>query len=510
MNVSLKVFALSVTGLITAGCQADRANSDVIDAAAPEYAADIPASVTTPDVVETERLGTLTFFDGMPDEATVQKVYDNLDFMRGVEAFLVGVPAASAYAAIEGIKEAGVGPFAIGLTEDLMDARMLFLTPNTTTMYGMAEINVTDGPVVLEVPPGILGPVDDAFFRWVIDLGLTGPDQGRGGKYLFLPPGYEGEVPDGYFVARPPTYRNLFFFRAFVTEGDLGGAVAAVKAGTRMYPLSQADNPPDQQFVNLSGRQMNTIHANDFHFYEELNAVVQHEPANAFNPEIVGLFASIGIKKGQPFAPDARMREILTEAVAVANATARTITFAPRNRDIFYYPDRNWYTPFAGGSSEFMNNGEMILDGRTLFHYYATGITPAMAVPRVGTGSAYAMTAHDSEGRYLDGGRTYAITLPSPIPVNNFWSFMVYSGQTRSILETDQKSGGIDSNNPGIEANADGSFTVWFGPEAPAGHESNWVQTIPGKSYNVFLRLYGPLQPWFDKTWKPGDFEPVN
>jgi hypothetical protein len=304
-----------------------------------------------------------------------------------------------------------------------------------------------------------------------------------------------------------PTYRNLMFFRAFPKDGDLAGAVQGVKAGFRAYPLAQAGNPPKQKFINLSGKKFNTIHANTFRFYEELNAVIQHEPADAFNPELVGLFASIGIKKGQPFEPDARMKKLLTDAVAVANVTARAILFAPRDERVKFYPDRQWGTGFVGGSYQFMNNGELMLDARTLFHYYATGITPSMAAAKPGSGSAYAYSARDSKGNDLDGGKTYKVTLPSPIPINNFWSFMVYSGQTRSMLETDQKLAGLDSNNPAVKPNDDGSYTMWFGPEAPKGHEGNWIQTMPDKSYNVILRLYGPLEPWFDKTWKPGDFE---
>lgn len=473
----------------------------------PKYSAKVPASVQTPDKVHTEFLGDLEFFDGMPSKATVTKAYNFLDLSRGSEAFLNGIPAASVYALLEGMKEAGLKPCDLGIFEELMDARSLFLTPNSTTIYCMTELNVKDGPVITEVPPGLLGPVDDAFFRWVSDIGLTGPDQGKGGKYLFVHRDYKGSIPDGYFVVKTPTYRNIIFFRAFVKGNDFAATSNAVKAKFRMYPLAEAANPPQQKFLNLSGKQFNTIHANNFDFYNELNAVIQYEPADAFDPELVGQFAAIGIKKGQPFNPDARMKKILTEAVAIGNTMARAINFAPRNKNVFFYPDRKWTSPFAGLSYEFLNNGERVLDDRIFFHYYATGITPAMALPKPGSGSVYELTAQDNNGNYLDGGKTYSVTLPHPIPANQFWSFMVYSGQHRSMLETDQKLAGLDSNNPLVKPNTDSSYTIWFGPKAPKGHENNWIQTIPGKSFNVVLRLYGPLQPWFDKTWKPGDFE---
>ena len=390
-----------------------------------------------------------------------------------------------------------------------MDARSLFLTAQTTTPYVFGEIDLKDGPVVLDIRVPVLGCVDDAFFRFVSDVGLTGPDQGRGGKYLFVGPDYEGDIPEGYFVAKSSTYRHWLFLRVFVKDGDLKAAIGGFKEGFRCYPLVQAQDPPEQKYLDLSGRQFNTIHANNGYFYEEINAVVQYEPADAFNPELVGLFASIGIKKGKPFEPDARMKILLDEAAAIGNASARAIAFRPRNRAVYFYPDRQWYSSFAGGSYEFMNDGELVLNDRISFHYAATGITPAMAMPKVGTGSAYEAAGHDSEGRYLDGGKTYSVTLPAPILVNNFWSFMVYSGQHRSMLETDQKAAGLDSNSPAVTPNDDGSYTIWFGPKAPEGHEGNWIQTVPGKSFFVLLRLYGPLQAWFDKSWKPGDFELV-
>jgi hypothetical protein len=477
----------------------------------PRYKADVPQGLVTPDKVQTEMLGELEFFDGMPSDATVKKTRDFIDLSRAVDSFLNGIPAASIYAMLEGLEQAGAEPGDLVLWENLYDARSLLLTPQTTTPYAFAEINVKAEPAIVEVPAGrLVGAVDDAFFRWVTDLGVTGPNQGKGGRYVFIGPDYEGELPDGYRVVRTPTYRNWMFLRALVKDGDLEAATLGLRTQFRIYPLSKLDNPPKGKVINASGLKINTIHANDITFYDELNAVIQYEPADAFNPELVGLFASIGIKKGKPFAPDARMMKILTEGVAIGNATARSLTFRPRNESAYFYPgERQWYSSFAGGSYEFMNNGELVLDDRIMFHYYATAITPAMARPKVGTGSAYEMGVHDSEGRYLDGGNTYKVTLPSPVPAKDFWSFMVYDGQTRSVLETDQKSAGLDSNNPSVKANSDGSYTIWFSPKAPSGQEGNWIQTMPGKSFNVLLRLYGPLEAWFDKTWMPGDLELV-
>ncbi len=490
---------------VTASCTPPAANQADVQSA--KYTANVPNSVLTPDLVETESIGTLEFFDGMPAPETVSKVYDFVDLARGVDAFLNGIPATSIYAALRGCEQAGMRPNEIGIFEQLMDANSLWLTPNSTTVYIVSHVDLSDGPIVAEIPPGVLGLLDDAFFRYVVDFGAAGPDKGKGGKYLILPPGYEGDVPEGYFVAKSKTYHNWYLVRAFVKNGDLKAATDGVKAGARLYRLSQAKNPPKQVFHNLSGVQYNTIHANTFEFYEELNEVIQREPADAFEPELLGIFAAIGIKKGKPFEPDRRMKRILGEAAAIANATSRALSFSPRSESVYFYEDRKWTSPFAGGSYEFLNKGERVLDDRVYFHYIATGITPAMVKSGVGKGSAYAHTAKDAEGNYLDGGKTYKIDLPGPVPAKDFWSFMVYSGQHRSMLETNQRTAGLDSLSESIVANDDGSYTVWFGPESPEGHEGNWVQTLPDKSWHSLFRLYGPLEPWFDKTWKPGDFE---
>jgi hypothetical protein len=505
----MKLKAVTVP-VLALGCALAAACASAADSPKMKMATDIPEAIVTPDSVET-RIGTLSFFDGFPDDATTQKVYDNLAFMRGVDAFLNAMPGASAEAIRVGWASQGaVNNQTLLIMESLMDSKSLFLTPNTESIYHMAWLDVSDGPLVIETPPNVLGIIDDHWFKYVGDFGNAGPDKGKGGKFLLLPPGYDGVVPEGYVVLRTKTYGNLMFYRGFLDNGSTKTSLENTRKFYKAYSLSDAGNPPPVKFINVSGKEFNTIHANDFHFFEEVNAIVQSEPNEASDPETLGLLAAIGIEKGKEFAPDARMKKILTEAVAVGNATARALTFRPRIDGVYYYPDRRWFTSFPGGSYEFLKQpGVRNLDGRVLFHYYATGITPAMAMKMVGVGSQYAAATTDSEGRPLDGSKTYKIHLPPGIPAMNFWSFVVYDNQTRSMLQTDQQFPSISSLKEGVVINDDTSVDVWFGPTAPKGHESNWVQTVPGKGWNSLLRLYGPEQAWFDKTWKPGDFELV-
>lgn len=466
----------------------------------------IPSGILMPDKVNT-RLGTLQFVDGCPDATTTDKIYDNLDFQRAVQAYLLALPPVNQMANRTGILAMGPANTTVPIWEQMVDSRTVELTANDNTPYTWFWLDLHSGPLVLEVPPKVLGLIDDMWYHWAGDLGITGADRGRGGKYLLLPPGYKGEIPNGYHVIQPATYSIWAAWRSFLVDGDPKPGVDEVKKSMKIYPLVQAENPPALNFVNMSGKPFNMVGPADFRFWEMLNQVVQEEPTDSVDATTLGLWASIGIQKGKPFAPDARMKKILTEAAAVGDATGRALAYKTRDPNAYYFDNRSWKHAFIGGYKFEWQPGVANLDAAAMFFFVATGVTPAMDTQIVGEGSTYPWTAQDAKGNPLEGSRNYKLHLPPNIPVKNFWSVIVYSDQTRSMIQTDQQFPSVSSQKKDLQVNADGSVDVFFGPKAPAGKESNWVQTTPGQSWFTLLRLYGPLQPWFDKTWRPGDIE---
>ncbi len=472
-------------------------------------------SIQTPDNVETS-IGTLKFIDGAPLSETAQKVYDYLDTMRGADAFLKGIPGASVFGFFQGAESLGIREaHQVMIMDKLLDSRPYFLTGNTSTMYVIPTFDLErDGPTVMEVPPGMLGMIDDAWFRYIGDVGPFGPDKGKGGKFLLVPPGYKGDTPEGYFLVKSPSYRVLVILRGSIAKG-LHVAARNIKDNLRIYPYSKRENPPPMEFISASSKSFNTVHANDFNFYEEINNVIQKEPFSLLDPELRGLFASIGIAKGKPFRPDERMKKILVDAVAIGNATARSIMWYPRSegtmKGVEIYPGANsaWHMGWVDKNVFYNGKDGMTMnsDARTFFHYFATGVTPAMAVTIPGKGSDYAIGTVDSNKQPFDGSKTYKLHLPENPPANNFWAVTLYDSQTRSEFQTDQPFPTVGSQTKGFKKNADGSYDIYFAPKAPEGMENNWLQTIPGKSWFTVLRMYGPLKPWIEKTWRPGEVE---
>lgn len=470
----------------------------------------IPDGIESPNIIASEQLGDLTFYDGVPLPETTEKVYDYIDLVNAVDAYTKGIHVASMEAMKQGILSFGPANKTALIFEELMDSKALFLTANTTSVYMMAWLEVTDEPMVIETPPDVLGIIDDHYFKYVADFGRLGPDQGQGGKFLILPPGYEGEVPEGYFVSETNTHGHWVIWRGFQQDGDPQPAVMATKDRFKIYPLSQASQPPAMNFINVSGQEFNTIHKMDERIYGEINDVVQNEPTAAENPEILGSFAAIGIQKGQPFQPDARMQSILKEAAKIGSAIVRTEMAKPRSEYLYKFEGTQWLNPLAYKSYLFEHDGARLLDARSAFHFYATGITPAMSMKIIGKGSQYAIAYSDVNGNTFDGNKTYKFNVPANPPMKDFWSFTIYDNQTRSMLQTDQQFPGIDNNKEGLIQNEDGSWDIYIGPTAPKGMENNWIQTVPGKGWNTIFRLYGPLEPWFAGEWYPSDAVEVN
>jgi hypothetical protein len=510
---------------------------------------EIPAGLKTPDRVETQ-IGMLEFKDGAPSDATVQKVYDSLDYVRAVDVFMNSFSGASAYAIRKGFQSIGADDNTVVVFSKLMDSNSLFLTANADTIYTVATLDLTKGPLVVEVPPQALGTLNDMWFGWIIDIGAPGPDRGEGGKYIIVPPGYDGPLPDsGFFVGRSKTNHVLYAVRAFMENNDPAPAVARIKESLKIYPytpggfgtsiataldgkvrLGVNPPPPPTKFVEGSGKSFNTIPPNDFSFFEMLNELVQLEPATSFNPELSGQMAAIGIVKGKPFNPDARMRKILTDAAAVGNAAGRAFNWHSAEYPGWsYYPGSMWANMLWEGGYNFETppptitpeglfkpnppTGARTLDSRTAFYYGYTMDSPGMIMRLPGVGSQYLMGFQDADKKDLDGGKNYKVTLPPDIPAAKFWSFTLYDNQTRSMLQTPQRyprAGSQTYPSPAAVPNADGSTTIFFGPTKPADAKvGNWIQTTPGKGWFTLLRLYSPKPSFFDKTWRISEIELV-
>jgi hypothetical protein len=503
-------------------------------------------SISEPDRLDS-RVGTLESVDGVPSGETAELVYDHLDFVHGLNVYLDGFAGASTYALRKGFHDLGVEDNSILIFSELMGSESVFLTANADTVYFLGIVDLTSGPMVVETPPQALGVIDDMWWGWIIDFGLPGPDRGEGGRFLLVPAGYDGPLPDsGYHVGHSRTSRALLLGRSFLTDDDPAPTVKTIKSTLKLYPYSPGNagtsiatlleghvqpapptQVPETVFVEGSGKAFNTVPPSDFGFFELINEAVQDAPPGSTDAGLMGQMAAIGIVKGNPFEPDERMRRTLEEAAAVGSATSRTLFFDPRPSEEFtYYDDSAWFNPLwvggytfetppplvtEDGIKPFPATGIRKLHSRSAFLYAATGVTPAMCMRLTGVGSQYLMAARDADGDLLDGAKTYQVTLPPDIPAARFWSITLYDNQTRSMLETSQRfprAGSQSYPTPAATQNVDGTTTVTFGPERPsASPESNWIQTTDGKGWFPILRLYSPLPSFFDKSWRPSEIE---
>jgi len=421
---------------------------------------------------------------------------------RAVEAVIWGMPAVNTDLMYQAMLKLGGKPNQIVYWSGLLDWRNQTLTPNPDVIYLMAFFNTKDGPMVIEIPPAgdgvINGSIMDPWQAALEDVGPAGADKGAGGKYLILPPDYKDTVPSGYTVLPSGNYQGYALLRSLLKSGSEADVKAAVAYGKRikMYQLSQAANPPDTVFVDALGAVYDSTIPYDLRFFQSLDRFVQQEPWLTRDKAMIDQLKSIGIEKGKPFRPDEATQRVLNAAAGEAHAWLELkyeTMFSP------YYEGRRWTFPILpevidGLQTQFANPESYPVDGR--------GVTYTMAffsTKHSGIGQFYLMTIKDKDGQSLTGANTYRLTVPAHVPVKQYWSATAYDRATHALIR-DMTRAGRSSQSPGLQANADGSVDIWFGPAAPEGRQSNWVPTSASGQFEVLFRFYGPEKPVFDRS----------
>jgi hypothetical protein len=457
-----------------------------------------------------EKLANLPFPENYPTQKTADILHDEMLFQRAAQLVNWSLPAMVLWAMKKGSEaQFGKGSNVFPIWKDRLSAETLVSTPNSDLIYGMGYLDLKkDGPTVIEAPAKLQGILDDFWHRPLTDVGYVGPDKGKGGKYLILPPGFKGEVPEDYFTFKSRTYNVFVFWRAFRGEKDNTEAVSLMEK-TRIYPLKMKDNPPMMVFPNGSRQPADMLITTDYSYFEALAEFVQNEAVDAEDWSVRGMMASLGIIKGKPFKPDERMKKILSAGAKVGHNMAQAARFGDKLPNTRYYRDRQWHNVLNVLDVEFKRDSYLDLDARMGMFKIGYSISAAMVLNMVEKGSKYPFAYKDSDGNHLSGGSSYKLRLPANVPAANFWSVTLYDAENASGLQNGQPFPSIGSLD-NLKYNDDKSVDLYFGPKLPDGApKSNYLRTVPGKGWFTLLRLYSPKKAFFDQTWRPGDFEKI-
>lgn len=453
---------------------------------------------------------TYRFEGGFPDDETIRAAYDAADMARAVVCYKHFFPVVSGLSILSGQLETGARFNRVFSLQETAP-RHRGLTLNSDTPYAGAMLDLHGGALALDIPAGpITGSILDADQGWVADVGVPGPDGGHGGHYTLLPPGTGEDDPADPFTLHASTFRLIAGLRAVPLGGDLEGAVDLLRS-VRVSPVGNDPDWVEPQWSDVTARpQDGTPNAfqGTLAFWSALHGYLSDEPLREGDRAYVGELSALGIRPGEPFVPDERMRALLTAAAEEADAQMRVQSLADRRPDRVVWPDRRWeWVSLRPEGASFTVDDVLDVDARDTWFYQAIATSPAMFHREAGAGSVYWFGAHDSSGAYLDGGRTYRLTVPLPVPAGQFWSVTAYDAQTRSQVSTDQGSASLRSLFELRDRLGGDSVTLWFGPEPPADATAAWVRTVPGRGWFSHLRVYGPGEAVFDGSWRPGDFE---
>jgi hypothetical protein len=458
------------------------------------------------EIVDT-RIGKLQIENGFPTPEAAKAIFEASDFQRATQVYLWGLPAVG----FHGLHLAHLNTFGakdgdVVLYQTLKD-KVGMLTPNLTTVYGMSFWNMAEkGPLVIEVPAGATaGGVLDVWQRPVTDTGQTGPDKGKGGKYLILPPGAKDVKAAGYIVKRSPT--NQLWFATRGLASDPKDAEQTLRKH-RLYARTGRGKPSTTTFAPVGGKDWSSNQPRDLKYWQYLSDVLAPEPPEARDGFFYAMMLPLGIQKGKPFNPTQQQKTILTDAAVLGDLLGRVTAYSKRVEGTVVYPGRKWeYSNMVELNQEY--KGYAQLDERASWFYEAIGNSVGMQGKTLGFGQVYLESQRDSTGAWLDGGKRYHLRVPPNPPVKQFWSFTIYDNLTRGPVVTSQGAADMSSRKPGLVTNADGSVDLYFGPTPPKGANANFVQTLPGKGWFAYFRFYGPLQPYFNKSWQLNDIEPA-
>jgi hypothetical protein len=448
------------------------------------------------------RIGTLKFSNQYPSKASMETILDSMDFHGATQSYLWGIPIAS-FANLQYYTD---NVFKVRQGElvktKTLQQKLGILTANATTPYILGTVDLEKtGPFVIELPPGkTAGLVDDFWQRPITDIGLPGPDKGKGAKYLITPPGYKGQKPEGYKVFESPT--NNIFIGIRMLDADPKKA-DALQAKVRTYAYKDRKNPPKNLFPAPSANYF-WGPPRGMAFWERLHEIINREVVAERDRFFMAMLKRVGIEKGKPFDPDPRQKKLLEEAAFVGEAMAKANDLAKRSTEP-YWNGANWKLALGLDPSQRQKYYDE-LDERAEWMYEAVTTSAGMVTTTPGVGSIYLASYADKDGDWLEGGKHYTLHVPPNPPAEQFWSIAVYSWDTRTLIDNKQKRSGQSSRQDLIK-NKDGSVDLYYGPKAPKGKEKNWVQTIPGQGWWVYLRFYAPTKAYFDKSWSIGDFE---
>jgi hypothetical protein len=449
------------------------------------------------------------YIGGYPTEETAERMFEEYDYQAAVQFYVWAYAYLNGLGLDKGLAAMGADERAFTIFDKRIQPQHILMTANTEVIYNWSRlVDLSKGPVVFEAPPRSRGHFFDMGMHAYVDIGDVGPDKGKGGKYLAVASDYEGDIPEGYFEVRSQYSNQLFFgFRTF--PGAEGSDEAAVERGkqAKWYYLSEANNPPKNNYVLVGDRDFSQEWPRDEEAFAWLAEAFNRDKVPVSGWAHMGNMRRLGLVQGKPFAPDERAQAILKRAAKTAEAIVLSMSLRNRLHELIpLYDNRKYSQTFYNRSPVFYRDNYEEVEERVHGWHQLVGNFAAYIPSKPGTGQFIMSGYRDKDGNMLMGENNYRLRVQADVPVKQFWQIPVYEAATRSLINTDQKKGTL-SGTDDLKKNDDGSVDLYFGPEAPEGFEQNWIKTKPGEGWFTLPRLYGPLEPILDKTWRWNDIE---